>query len=290
MKRPHLLFFALSLAAAHCGAAEPTYLSCNVATTFYKPAPSNTEWAHRENDYTKIFRVDADQKMIAIYSRRGGAFTPICSGENCAVDWKSGSISIDGSKSNAAAVAPFLDFRRSLTLSNNKLHYTVADYGVTGKQNMRWVYDGDCQGTAAPVAPAPRAPGAPPMGAPGMRNPNYVDAGAAMAVSKAEADQALASYYGNTMWGYSGGKHWFHMWFLDGTIAYTGDDEDITGEGKPRTWYVGKDSSGYRLCGAPIPATGSTGCYPLPVRKLGEAWVQQDMDGPAYFSLLPGRQ
>ena len=274
-------------------AAEVSYLSCDVGTTFYRPAANNTDWVHREGDYTKIFKVDGDAKMVSLYNRREGSFTPTCSATNkaCAINWNGANIAIDGSIAADNPVAPFLDFRRSVQLEGNRVRYQIDDFGFTGKSNMRWVFEGSCKNTDAPAPVARRGggPGGPP-GGPASRNPLYVDAGLALAVDKAEADKALAGYFGNTMWGYSGGKHWFHMWFLDGSTAYTGDDEDITSEGKPHAWYVGKDSAGYRLCGQPIPATGANGCYPLPVRKLGEAWVQHDMDGDAQFSLLPGRQ
>lgn len=282
---------------------EERYLSCEVQTTFHRPAPNNTEWTHRENDYTKIFKLDSTARSVGIYSRRSGEFTPIChaSNKSCSISWNGNAISIDASKAPDNPVPPYLDFRRSFELSNNRIKYVMYDFGNNGKNtlssntpagqaNMRWVYEGSCKDTTKPVPVVRGAGGMPAGGGPLTRNPNYVDAGPAMAVSQEEADQALAGYYGNTMWGYSGGKHWFHMWFLEGSLAFTGDDEDMTGMAAPNQWYVGKDSSGYRLCGRPIPAAGASGCYPLPVRKLGESWVQHDMDGDAYFSLLPGRQ
>jgi hypothetical protein len=281
--------------------AADSYLSCDVKTTFHRPAPNNSEWTHRENDYTKIFKLDNTARMVSLYNRRSGEFTPICTAGNsaCLVSWNGNTISIDGSKGADRPVPPYLDFRRAIELRDNQVKYTLYDYGNSGKNtpssntpagqaNMSWVYEGSCKQVAVP-APVVRGAGGMPPG-PRSSNPNYVDAGAALPVSQQEADRALAGYYGNTMWGYSGGKHWFHMWFLEGSLAFTGDDEDMTGMAKANQWYVGKDSSGYRLCGMPIPASGSSGCYPLPVRKLGESWVQQDMDGPAYFSLLPGRQ
>ncbi|MGC3981275.1 MAG: hypothetical protein QM808_08460 [Steroidobacteraceae bacterium] len=285
--------------------AEESYLSCDVATTFHRPAPNNTEWTHRENDYTKIFKLDSTAKTVGLYNRRSGEFAPICSSKNsaCAVSWNGNNISIDGSKAPDSPVPPYLDFRRSFELKGNQVKYVMYDFGNSGKNtlssnipagqaNMSWWYEGSCKATQAPAPVVRNAGGMGAGGAPGpqSRNPNYVDAGMALPVSQEEADKALAGYYGNTMWGYSGGKHWFHMWFLEGSLAFTGDDEDMTGMAKPNQWYVGKDSSGYRLCGMPIPATGASGCYPLPVRKLGESWVQHDMDGDAYFSLLPGRQ
>ncbi len=292
---------------ANMAHAQTSYLSCEVQTTFHRPAPNNTEWTHRENDYTKIFKLDSTARMVGLYNRRSGEYTPICNAANkaCSISWNGNAISIDASKAPDNPVPPYLDFRRSFELNNNRVKYVMHDFGssgkntlssniATGQANMSWVYEGSCKTTEAP-APVVRAAGAAGMGAggppgPQVRNPNYVDAGMALPVSQAEADQALAGYYGNTMWGYSGGKHWFHMWFLDGSLAFTGDDEDMASMTKPNQWYVGKDASGYRLCGMPIPATGASGCYPLPVRRLGESWVQHDMDGDAYFSLLPGRQ
>lgn len=303
-----LLYAGLtSILLAGATHAAESYLSCEVATTFHRPAPNNTEWTHRENDYTKIFRLDSTAKMVSIYNRRSGEFTPICNAKNtaCSVSWADKRINIDASKAPDNPVAPYLDFRRAFQLDNNQVKYSMYDFGNSGKNtlssnvpagqaNMSWVYEGSCKATAAPAPVVRSAPGAPGgMGAggpPASRNPNYVDAGMALPVSQEEADKALAGYYGNTMWGFSGGKHWFHMWFLEGSLAFTGDDEDMASMSKPNQWYVGKDSSGYRLCGMPIPASGASGCYPLPVRKLGESWVQHDMDGDAYFSLLPGRQ
>jgi hypothetical protein len=298
-----LLYGALAVSLMFGSAqAEVSYLSCDVATTFHRPAPNNTEWVHRENDYTKIFKLDSTARTVGLYNRRSGEFTPVCSASNaaCTISWNDSHISIDGSKAADNPVPPYLDFRRSFELKNNQVKYVMHDFGKSGgaalgsnlpagQANMRWEYNGSCKATDAP-APVQRGAGGMPPGGLRASNPNYVDAGAALPVNQQEADQALAGYYGNTMWGYSGGKHWFHMWFLEGSLAFTGDDEDMTGMAAPNKWYVGKDSSGYRLCGQPIPATGSKGCYPLPVRQLGESWVQQDMDGPAYFSLLPGRQ
>jgi len=73
-------------------------------------------------------------------------------------------------------------------------------------------------------------------------------------------------------------------------VAFTGDDEDMSSEGKIRQWYFGKDSVGYRICSRPIPPEGESGCYPFLVHKPGDSWVEHDMDGDAQFSLLPGRE
>jgi hypothetical protein len=274
--------------------AATSYLKCDVQTTFRKAHVHDTEWVHAENGYTKYFRLDPDAQMVSHYDWRNNAWQPICSANNaaCVKSWKDGDIQLDGSRAPDSPVAPYLDFRRTVRLSNDlkKIRYVIADYGLTTgtKPNMSWSFDGDCQTADAPTA-VRRSPGAGSARPP--ENPRFeMPIGPALAVSAAEADQALAGYYGNTMTGFSGGKHWFHMWFLDKNLAYTSDDEDITAEGRPRHWYVGKDSTGYRLCPAPIPAIGSANCYPLPVRKVGESWVQHDMDGDAYFTLLPGRQ
>lgn len=279
-----------ALAALPAAAAEVRYLSCEVQTTFHKPAPNGTEWTHRENEYRKILRIDATRREVAVHNGRSGEFVPVCSDDRgrCQIQWRGGLIHIDGSRVGSEVPAN-LDFRRTLTLHGNELTYTIADFGRSGVANMSWSYQGTC-------APTPRPAAAPDLsrGATGaaarVLNPAYVDAGPAFAVSAAEAGRALAGYLGNTLWGLGGGKHWFHMWFLDGATTYSGDDEDITSEGKPRTWFVGQDGTGYRLCAEPIPAEGEKGCYPLPQHQVGDSWVQHDMLGDAYFSLLPGRQ
>jgi Ni/Co efflux regulator RcnB len=275
--------------------AETTYLKCEVQTTFRKPYVHDSEWLHAENKYTKYFKLDSTAKMVSHYDWRKDAYTPVCSDKNaaCIKDWQTGGISIDATRAADNPVAPYLDFRRSIKISDKqtKVSYVIADYGQSkaGKPNMTWSYDGSCQASAAPEPVKRGAGGAGASWPP--ENPKYEKpTGPALSVTAVEADKALAGYYGNTMTGYSGGGHWFHMWFLNKGLAYTSDDEDISSEGKPRQWYVGKDSTGYRLCGEPIAAEGKSGCYPLPLRKVGDSWVQQDMDGAAYFSLLPGRQ
>jgi hypothetical protein len=290
---------ALGLSALTCLLAMPTlaevsYLKCEVQTTFRKAYVHDTEWVHAENQYTKYFKLDSEAQMVSHYDWRNDQYQPMCSAGNkaCVKNWQAGNISVDGSKAADSPVAPHLDFRRSIAISDNlkKVSYVISDFGQnkTRKPNMSWTFAGSCVASAAPT-PVKRGSGAGSARPP--ENPKYEKpTGPAQAVSEAEADKALAGYYGNTMTGYSGGGHWFHMWFLDKNLTYTSDDEDITAEGKPRRWYVGKDSTGYRLCPAPIPKEGTANCYPLPVRKVGESWVQQDMDGAAYFTLVPGRQ
>lgn len=295
MKTTLMIGALAATAFASSAMAEISYLKCEMQTTFRKPYVHDTEWVHTENKYTKYFKIDSAAKMVSAYNRRSNAYTAMCSDKNasCAKDWKSGTaFSIDGTKATDSPVTPYLDFRRSFALNGNQGRFVIADYGQAqnGKPNMSWTYEGPCEKSEEPKAMPRMGPGAGASRPP--ENPKYEKPTApAQPVSKEEADKALAGYYGNTMTGYSGGGHWFHMWFLDKNgLAYTSDDEDMSSEGKPRQWYVGKDSTGYRLCGEPIPAEGKSGCYPLPVRKVGEAWVQHDMDGDAYFSLLPGRQ
>ncbi len=170
------------------------------------------------------------------------------------------------------------------------------DWGQSpdGNANMTWTYNGPCTPSGAPSM----APFSPPGGR--KMNPLCQKAsGPAQPVSRAEAAQVLAGYVGNTMTGYSGGGHWFHMWILKGDplIGYTSDDEDISGKGKTRTWWVGKDNIGYRMCPT-VDIANNTGqkivlrinCYPLLIKKVGDSWVEHDMDGDAYFTVLPGRQ
>jgi hypothetical protein len=275
--------------------SQISYLRCEVQTTFHKPSLHGTEWLHAENHYIKYFRLDAARQMVAVYDWRPDVYKPICSDTNaaCVRHWDATGIHLDARAAADSPVAPFLDFRRAIDLSDQLRHvqFVIADYGdaARGAGPMSWNYEGSCQPSAPPVRPLPGRGGPGATRAP--TNPKYEQpTGPALAVSTEEADQALAGYYGNTMWGFSGGGHWFHMWFLDGSLAYTSDDEDISSEGTPRRWYVGKDSTGYRLCGEPIPATGKSGCYPLPQHRVGDSWVQHDMDGDAQFSLLPGRQ
>jgi hypothetical protein len=286
----------ISIALATPALAEVSYLRCEVQTAYHRPAQHNSEFMHVENRYTKVFKLDEAVKMVSLYNERSNAYTPICSGSNqaCKSSWNGQDISIDARGGADNPVPPYLDFRRAFKLSNGgkTVQLVIADYGPSatrdvqgGRANMYWTYDGACQPTAEPKGRAMRPPQ-------GVGNPKYEKpTSPAKAVSKAEADQVMAGYYGNTMWGFSGGGHWFRMWFLDRNgLAYTSDDQDMTGEGKPRQWYIGKDSAGFRMCGEPIPAAGREGCYPLPVRTVGEWWVQHDMDGDAEFQLVPGRQ
>jgi hypothetical protein len=290
-------YYALALMVIAAPAfADVSYLSCDLQTVYHRPAQHNTEFTHSENRYTKIFKVDSSAKMVSLYSDRANSFTPICSGKNaaCKTSWNGMDISIDARGGADDPVLPHLDFRRAFTLSNGgkTAQLVIADFGpspnkdmVGTRANMYWSYDGACAATTEPKGRAQRPP-------PGVQNPKYEKpTSPAKAIGKAEQDKVMEGYYGTTMWGYSGGGHWFRMWFLDRNgLAYTSDDQDMTGEGKPRQWYFGKDSAGYRICGEPIPAEGRDGCYPLPVRKVGDWWIQHDMDGDAEFQLVPGRQ
>jgi hypothetical protein len=276
---------------------QTSYLRCEVQTTFRKPSLRGTEWVHAENHYVKYFRLDPVQRMVSVYDWRPDVYKPVCSDSNaaCMRDWSSDHIAIDARAGSDSPVPPYLDFRRAIELSDHlqQVRFVIADYGnaASGATPMSWTYEGSCQPSAQPVRPAPPAAAGGAGAARRPANPSYDQpTGPALPVDAAEAAQALAGYYGNTMWGFSGGGHWFHMWFLDGNLAYTSDDEDISSEGKPRSWHVGKDSTGYRLCSEQIPAEGKFGCYPLPQHRVGDSWVQHDMDGDAQFSLLPGRQ
>ncbi len=290
----------VALAAIALGTAQAqTYLSCQVQTTFRKPYTHGTEWVHVENKYTKIFKVDAAAKMVSFWDNRNLIWKPVCSTSDsaCKVNWADGAISIDGTAQADNPAPPYLDFRRKVTLNGNHVVLLQGDWGqsVGNQPNMTWTYEGDCTPTGVPSM----APFAPPGGRKG--NPLYQQAsGPAKPVSHAEAAQVLAGYVGNSMTGFSGGGHWFHMWFFKGSpdvIAYTSDDEDISGEGKTRAWWVGKDNIGYRLC-PKVDVANNTGkkmvpgenCYPLLVKKVGDVWVEHDMDGDAYFSALAGRQ
>jgi len=299
--------FVLSLLAtvsfATCAAAQTSYVSCAVQTTFRKPYTHGTDWVHVENKYTKIFKIDADAKMVSFWDNRNLIWKPICGAGNsaCAVNWSADGISIDGTKAPNLPLPAYLDFRRSIELSPGNTHVTMlqGDYyqSADGSPDTSWTYDGDCVPTSAPST-KPRAQGARrPM------NPLYQKAtGPAKPISPAEAAMVLAGYIGNTMTGYSGGGHWFHDWFVQASgnqvVSYTSDDEDISGEGKTRSWWVGKDSTGYRLCpnvdvardvgGAKM--VPGVNCYPLLIKKVGDTWVEHDMDGDAYFTMLPGRQ
>jgi hypothetical protein len=294
-----LAALGLSAAAAQAQAlAQTSYISCQVQTVFHKPGVHGSEWTHVENQYTKIFQIDAAAKMVAVWNNRSLKWTPICAPGNsaCQVSWGADGIGIDATKAPDSPLPPYLDFRRKISLNaaNTQVDFTIADYGgVNADAPISWNYTGQCQPATAPST----APYAPPGGF--KSNPLYQKAtGPAQPVSQAEAAKVLAGYIGNSMTGYSGGGHWFHMWFLKESpvVAYTSDDYDISSEGKPRQWWIGKDSTGYRICPA-VDVANNTGmkmqpgvnCYPLLVKKVGDTWVEHDMDGDAYFSLLPGR-
>ena len=291
------LLATASLAAA--AAAQTSFISCAVQTTFRKPYTHGTDWVHVENKYTKIFKIDPAAKMVSFWDNRNLIWKPICGAGNtaCAVDWSNDGIAIDGTKAPNLPTPVYLDFRRSIVLSAGNSHVSMVQgdyYQSTGGPNTTWTYDGDCTPSSAPSL----KPFSPPGGR--KMNPLYQKAsGPAKPVSKAEAAMVLAGYVGNTMTGYSGGGHWFHMWILKGDplVGYTSDDEDISGEGKTREWWVGKDNIGYRMCPTvdiardvgPKMVPGMN-CYPLLIKKVGDTWVEHDMDGDAYFTMLPGRQ
>jgi hypothetical protein len=256
-------------------------------TTLHKPYFSNTEWVHVEKKITKYFRFDDNSKMVYVYNSMNKTYTPICSEKNkaCSVKWSDNVISVDATAAPDDPMPPYIDFRRSFTLTNGtKGHFVIADYGDSkdGKANMYWTFDGDCQNYSGEI---------PELNL-GGNSPTYVDL-LVMPVSKEEARKVLAPRVGNTMTGSSaGGKSWLHMWvFNEDGLHYKGDGDDITGERTPSILYVGKDTDGkYRVCLEPIPADGTHGCYPFPTVKLGDKWIEQDVKGEANFTLLPGRQ
>jgi len=292
---------AVTLVVPAAAWAQVSYFQCAMQVTFRKPYVHDTVWEHQENRYAKSFKIDSAAHMIYVYRDRQDEYVPICSTRNaaCVVEWQEGAIRIDGTAAPDDPFPPHLDFRRSFAMAahGSEAHLVIADYGESrnGRANMSWSYDGPCHSTDQPAQPM-RPPGAgpgkdPATNMPPPRNPLYEQpTTGAMAIPAAEAARVLAHYTGNTMTGYSGGGHWFHMWFFDKALAYTSDDMDISGEAKPRQWYLGKDASGYRICPKPIPAGGERGCYPLLIKRIGDSWVEHDMDGNAYFTLLPGRQ
>jgi hypothetical protein len=283
----------LSLTAVQAQAAV-SYLKCDVQTVLHRPAPHNTDITHVENRYTKYFKLDDQARMVSLFNERRNTYTPVCSEKNqaCQKSWNGQDISLDARGAADDPLPPYLDFRRAFKLSNGgkTVNFIIADYGQSadGKANMYWSYDGSCAASDEPKAMA-RGPG---VGAPNIQNPKYEKpTSPALPISKAEQDKILAGYYGSTMWGFSGGGHWFRMWFLDRNgLAYTSDDQDMSSEHEPHQWYFGKDSTGYRICRDPIPAAGREGCYPLLIKKVGDAWVEHDMDGDADFRLDAGRQ
>jgi len=264
--------------------AVPSYLACQTHTNFEKRAPHDTVWLHSENDHFKIFKIDDQAKTIAVYNRRSKIFVPICAAANtaCVAEWQGDKISVSA-MGGPDDPQRHLDFRRSIELAGNHVHFVLADYGDSsdGRPNMSWIDDGNCTGsTTMPEFPkrAPRV------------NARYQDVGPAHAVDAAEAAQALAPYNNNTMTGYSGGNDWFHGWFFTNGDVFLGDDEDMSANPSVARMYVGKDRLGYRLCRAPIPAAGESKCFPLLAVTLGQSWVEHDMDGDADFTLLKGRQ
>lgn len=293
----HLLLTGIAMASTPAF-ADVRFLKCDVQVTFHRPTYQNTEWVHVENRYTKFLRIDTEAKMVSIYDDRKNVYKPICSANNtaCMNEWNdqsvsTGAVNIDGMQAADDPLPPYLDFRRSLSLRDHfsQVHFTIADYGQSksGAANMSWEYNGPCSVSDAPVPRGGEGAGAVRKN----ENPHYdMPTGPAMPVSDAERDRVLAGYDGNTMWGFSGGGSWLHMWFFGKGLAYTSDGYDISSETTTRQWYVGKDSTGYRMCSKPIPAAGLMGCYPLPARKLGDSWVQHDMDGDAQFTILAGRQ
>jgi hypothetical protein len=296
------LFGAVCLTAVAHAQPGVSYVTCSVQTTFRKPYVHNSDWTHTENRYTKDFKIDAGAKMVFSWNNRSLTWKPICphAGIACSASWGPNTISLDGMGAPGEVVAPYIDFRRSIQLTdrNARVGYVIADFGQSrdGKANGSWSYDGTCQPSGAPST-APIGP--PPYGA-RVGNPLYQKAsGPALPVSAAEARRVIGPYIGNSMVGYSGGGHWFHDWFFraDPVSSYTSDDYDISSEGKPRTWWVGKDDTGYRLCpetdvanDTGMKARKGENCYPLLEKKLGDSWVEHDMDGDAYFTLLAGRQ
>jgi hypothetical protein len=272
-------------------AAEPAYLSCTMQTVFHKPYVNHSEWVHVENIYTKYFRIDSRARMVSVLNERSGALVPICAPQHtsCVNEWSAQGIQIDATSSPDDPAPPYLDFRRSLSLNSDrsKGRLIIADYGqsANGRANMYWSYEGACQS----VTHLPKPIGPPNLQQP--RNPAYQDGGLAKPLSELEQDRLLAGYYGNTMTGFSGGGHWFHMWFLDRHgLAYTSDDQDISGEGKVHQWYFGRDALGYRICAKRIPPEGRADCYPLLPRQPGDTFVEHDMDGDAQFTIMRGRQ
>lgn len=287
MKRAILLTGALLALAAPTHAAE-RYLKCDVQTTFAKPGLGGSQWSHQEGRHTKYFRVDDTARVIATFNGRRNLYAPVCAPDQagCSVRWSSSTIEADGRGAASPTATPDIDFRRAVTITQDGRHVVlvVADHGGGGVQpNMTWTQEGDC-------TPAQASDAQPMPYPPGPRSPTYVDA-RAYPVSDAERDRALASRYGNTVTGISGGRLWFHMWFFRDGLAYTGDDDDITAEGAVRQWFVGKEATGaYRLCEHPIAVEGALGCYPLNQPSIGDRWIEHDVYGDANFELLKGRQ
>lgn len=292
MRRGALL---LLIGLAGPAAAATTQLKCTMLTTFHKMWIGDTQWSHVEltkfepHGVTKYFLIDDAAKSVAVYNSRANSYVPICSPANkaCVVQWSTAMISVDATHAPDNPVPPHLDFRRAFLLTDHasKARLIIADFGdsSSGKENMDWTYEGNCEPSA----------GKPPslVGGPGAPAATFVDE-LALPISDAERDRVWEPRRGNTMTGLSAGGHsWFHFWFFDHGIGYTGDAGDFTNEGTTRQWYIGKTPSGeYRLCEQPVPKEGEKGCYPFADVKVGDSWTEQDVYGPASFTLLPGRQ
>lgn len=277
--------------------ADVTYLKCSMQTALHRAWLGDTEWTHAEDTITKYFAIDRAAKTVEVYIGMGDQLVPICSSKNtaCVAKWSqtSSAVSIDATQAPDDPVPPHIDFRRAFELSDDghKAHFLIADFGEskTGKANMSWTYDGNCEPSGSK----------PPRFIPEGHNPNYTNA-LVMPVSQQEEAAAWANRKGNTMAGlsyggqtvpYYGGRVWFHMWIFSDGLVYTGDGYDMSAEHTPRHMYVGKDAKGvYWACAKPIPAQGMKGCESWPTVKLGEDWVEQDPFAPAHFTLLPGRQ
>lgn len=269
--------------------AEVECIKCEMHTTFIKPGIGDSQWQHDEGSCTKYFKIDSDAKMVSTFNARLNRYDPICNGESdaCSVSWSEASIEIDGRFAPSEGATEDIDFRRYVSLGRDAMEavLVVEDHGgnTSGKPNMTWQQEGECVAVAPEeIKPMPYPPG--------PHSENYVDV-PVFPVSDGERDRALATRYGNTVTGLSGGTRWFHMWFFRDGIAFLGDGDDIIAEGAPRKMYVGKEASGaYRLCEQPIPAEGAMGCYPLPQVEVGDRWLEHDVYGDAIFELLPGRQ
>jgi hypothetical protein len=301
MKRAHIFLCGITAfgvsAVVTPAMADPGYQKCQMVTTLHKGWLGDTEWVHAEDTITKYFAIDREARTVAVYVGMGDRLVPICSSKNkaCVAQWSNSSsaISIDATQGPDDPVPPHIDFRRSFQLSDDghRAHFEIADFGEskTGKANMRWTFDGDCEAMS----------GKPPRFMPEGHNPNYKNA-LVMPISRQEEAQAWANRKGNTMAGlsygghvvpYYGGRVWFHMWVFDDGLVYTGDGFDMSAEGTPRRMYVGKDADGvYWACARPIPAQGIKGCESWPNVKVGDDWIEQDPFAPAHFTILAGRQ
>lgn len=283
------LVICAAVVTSNAAVAEVEYIKCKMKTTFIKPGIGESQWKHDEGSCTKYFKIDSDAKMIFPFNARSDRYEPICNAESdaCSVLWCDALIEIDGRSAPDEGTAGDIDFRRFVSLNRESTHAVliVEEHGGNsdGRPNMTWLQEGDFQAVEPDeIQPMPYPPG--PV------SESYVDA-KVFPISDEERDRALATRYGNTVRGLSGGSRWFHMWFLCDGMAYLGDGDDITAEGAPRKLYVGKEASGaYRLCEHPIPLEGARGCYPLPQVEIGDRWLEHDVYGDAIFELLPGRQ